>query len=433
MTSNSRAITSVEQDLLAQIVSSRKINGVVMAVVGELSGGAAKAMLEEVAHLDGKMICVNSFPDVLDEAAALKRNPDQITRESFLRFARKEGYREYLTLVNGDAVELASLFDRQSLDMLFLACRSGYQDQCATFLAWFPVVRESGVVFGTGFEPPAQAGDYAAIVNGSEPATRGAHARHAVARLVTDLVPTATVSGQLWIADKGIDDDAVTAVASGMLRIQLERDRLGRKHHALLMRGLYIGAKSDKQAERIGMLAQLVRDFPDYLDPHMMLGQEIMDMGLVNEAIRVYERPLKNKKGNAILFGKLGHAYKEKGDLAHAESYLLASLRHDRSHLPSWLTLIMLYVERGETARAVEGIAHALDIAPPEIESISLLSRLSLALGDRDTMATSLNRMRQLDPTHEVVAKLSQRIGDAGTPIQPWRGTAVRNPQPLKI
>ena len=47
-----------------------------------------------------------------------------------------------------------------------------------------------------------------------------------------------------------------------------------------------IGERAETHRERIGILVQVTRDFPQYLEPHAMLGEQFMDLGFVHQHIR---------------------------------------------------------------------------------------------------------------------------------------------------
>jgi tetratricopeptide (TPR) repeat protein len=414
---------TLEQQALCRLVESLPCLEPVVAVVGRKAVPAARAVLPAVAEREGRLVGINLFPG--DPTAG------PLPRDEFEGFLRTEGFADYVVQVSGRGAGPAELVAPGSCDLVYLQEEAGYEGMRRTLLAWLPRLRSRGILCGALESLPAGPADYLSLLRG-EPAEPGPGGGRGALRAILELLPRAGWEGTFWSQRRAEDPGLVTTVARELQRsvaLQRRAERTFREEYA---RAFRFARDGEDPALRIAMLEQLVREYPGSLDPHLMLGREYLDLQRPDLAIRAYERPLRNGSGNATLYAHLGMAHAAAGDEGAAETYFKTALRLDPETMPAWLNLLILLLGRGDTEAARDCLDRALGVALPDQETAEILARVSLGLGDRTTLAKSLEQLLSIHPGHPLVLKLRAALEPAGAACREPGRRFVEVPLPVE-
>ncbi len=385
-----------------------------VVVIGRKGRDILPYLLPLVAVREGKLICINVFP--AREWEVSKKSSDmEMSLSHFLDFSAKHAFSPYVWFLDGDAPKFSELIGEAKVDAVILFGSGRYEKARDTILAWYPRIRPGGMMAGMLDEPVDGEIAYVSLLKQS----RGMKPKggpSGTLKAVMELLPDMEFTGRLWSWTKLGKKEAVSDIGQALLRSKREKERADKEITIYINKALKTAITSEDPAVRITMLELLTQDFPVVLNAHIMLGKEYMKLGMPEKALEVLQRPLKNGTGSGVLYSEIGIVLKELGDIGAAESYFKAAVRLTPTVMPAWLNLIIIHMERGETGKARECLNHALSVCPASLDTLRILGKTSIMLGDMEAMQSAAFQIRMQDPDDPLVKKIEDMT--KGAPVE---------------
>ena len=185
-----------------------------------------------------------------------------------------------------------------------------------------------------------------------------------------------------------------------------------------LFRGRTALARKSYQ-EAIGHLQKAIAGYPEFYEPHLLLGAAYVDEREWKKAEGIFQRAIELKAGSAAAVLSLGEVYWREHRYEEAEQTLLSGLKLDDKSWNGYFTLARLYWDQENIAKAGPAIGHTLQIKPDFPEAHLLAGNILLRIKQNERAIAEYNEYLRLDPkgefavqTHELVEKLGKAIGE---------------------
>lgn len=155
--------------------------------------------------------------------------------------------------------------------------------------------------------------------------------------------------------------------------------------------------------EAVASFRRALQTRPDDAEAHYNLANTLLMLGRPDEAEAGYRRALQIKPGNALAYYNLGNILHERGRLAEAEaSYRRAlQIKPDSADIHTNLGNVLQDMDRLDEAEA--SFRQALQIKPDHAEAHSNLGKLLLDRGRLDEAEASFQRALQIRPDYLIV------------------------------
>ncbi len=138
---------------------------------------------------------------------------------------------------------------------------------------------------------------------------------------------------------------------------------------------------------------------PDILN---LLGVATMNLGMWEDAVRVWKRSLELSPGHPEVLCNLASAFAMRDMLAEAEDHYRRALEGRPDFPLAWFSLGKVMVQEGKYAAAEEAVYHYIDLCPGDPWAYFLLGTCQMELGKVEEARFSLSKAVQLDPSGEV-------------------------------
>ncbi len=110
------------------------------------------------------------------------------------------------------------------------------------------------------------------------------------------------------------------------------------------------------------------RNTPSEVDTCLKLGNVYLNSGMLDDALKEYEKSLKIQPNNARVHYALGNIYQKKGEIDKAEKAYEKAIGISPKYLKAHESLARLYEERGEQEKAIRAVKEAVKISPKNPE-----------------------------------------------------------------
>lgn len=126
-------------------------NGSSFVEVGSWHGKSACYMATEIKNreLDISFDCIDNWQNMLSGVT----NSADSSQEEFDDNMRRGGLEDYVTSIKSDSVEAASFYEDNSLDFVFIDADHRYEGCKKDIEAWYPKVKDGGILAGHDYVP----------------------------------------------------------------------------------------------------------------------------------------------------------------------------------------------------------------------------------------------------------------------------------------
>ncbi|MDJ0765547.1 MAG: class I SAM-dependent methyltransferase [Myxococcota bacterium] len=384
-----------ETSPIARLLEQQAIPRPVVYELGTHAGYTAMGLLPVVKKLDGMLYCVDAF----EEETSPGRIEKNEMLETFLDLVYGAEFQKHVTVIRSAKKHAVRVLGDETADFVVFPQDQTYEEIREDILTWYPKLRRGGLICGPNYEKPMEELDYNAVIRSCGPDAEDPE-HLGVVRAVSDFFPDVQQEEGIWYAIKASKDRPLfnTALHFRQRKIDLviAQDAFERAVVELEL----LGRQCADPKDAIAVYEQMVRDNPFHVNGYLGLGAALMEAGIPEQATQVYKKALDNGFVNAPVYSQIARACVKLGEIGRAEAYLQASIRHDMAHMPAWVLLIQLYMNQKNTAKAVNCTIQALRAAPPDIDVLSVLSRIALKLGDKRAVETALQLVEMIDPNH---------------------------------
>lgn len=146
---------------------------------------------------------------------------------------------------------------------------------------------------------------------------------------------------------------------------------------------------------------------PDILN---LLGVATMNLGMWEDAVRVWNRSLELRPDHPEVLCNLASAFSMRGMLAEAEDHYRRALEGRPDFPLAWFSLGKVMAQEGKFAAAEEAVRNYIDLCPGDPWAYFLLGTCQLELGKGEEARFSLSKAVQLDPSGEVGRLARQKL-----------------------
>jgi len=193
-------------------------------------------------------------------------------------------------------------------------------------------------------------------------------------------------------------------VMVGQVTQELE-SRLDVEAHGIALRNLsrlFRWAGKFEEGRKLGLRA--VEMVPSDAEAHFVLGANLVELGLVDEAIRHYRQALNLRPDYAKAYGNLGDALSKQGRFDEAIEQYHQALKIDPDYSHAQGNLGVALSAKGELDEAVRHFRQALQIEPDYAEAHNSLGTVLVALARPDEGAEHFRQALETKP-HYVHAR----------------------------
>jgi tetratricopeptide (TPR) repeat protein len=171
----------------------------------------------------------------------------------------------------------------------------------------------------------------------------------------------------------------------------------------LMGRVLY---EANKMTRARAHLARAIKLRPSDPDAYLVMTQLWLDLGRVDDAVRVVENLGAALPGEPIGYHRLGLALAERND-PRAEKLLLKALERDPGDVEGWVALARLREATGRISQALDALESALEREPDNHDVLLAAGRLSLRLDRPQEAKAWFERLLSLGSDPEVAVKVA--------------------------
>ena len=155
--------------------------------------------------------------------------------------------------------------------------------------------------------------------------------------------------------------------------------------------------KSERTAAQAkGWFEKAIAADPEFILPHISLGNLYYKQQNLVEAKKQFELVLQKKPEQVIALGALGQILLQEGDLTGAEQKLTMAIKADEAYLPSYYLLGLLKGRQGEQVQALQWFDRAEALNPKDYRIFTHKALLFEELEDLPAAAANYKKALQL-------------------------------------
>jgi len=139
--------------------------------------------------------------------------------------------------------------------------------------------------------------------------------------------------------------------------------------------------------------------------------QNLLNQGDEQGAVRELERLLQSQPAHALAHNDLGVLYQRRGILPKAQYHHELAVKEDPANATFRKNLAGLYfAELGKTDEAIYLLTEILQTKPNDVETLTGLARIAVAIGRTDEAATFIRKVTELEPWNDEARELFDQI-----------------------
>jgi len=139
--------------------------------------------------------------------------------------------------------------------------------------------------------------------------------------------------------------------------------------------------------------------------------QNLLNQGDEQGAVRELERLVQSQPAHALSHNDLGVLYQRRGVIPKAQYHHELAVKEDPANVTFRKNLAGLYfAELGKTDEAIYLLTEILRTNPNDVETLTGLARIAVAIGRTDEAATFIQKVSELEPWNEEARELSGQV-----------------------
>ena len=143
------------------------------------------------------------------------------------------------------------------------------------------------------------------------------------------------------------------------------------------------------------------RNSPSEVDTYLKLGNVYLNSGMVDNALKEYEKALKTHPDNPRVHYALGNVYQENGEIDKAEKSYKRAVEISPQYLKAHEGLAQIYEKKGEKEKVIAAVKEAVKISPKNPERQSNLGKILLKEGKGEEAKEAFAMAIKIDPLNE--------------------------------
>ena len=145
-------------------------------------------------------------------------------------------------------------------------------------------------------------------------------------------------------------------------------------------------------------------------DIHNLLGVATLQLGMWEEAVKVWERALESRPDYVEVLCNLAAAHSMRDMLDEAEGFYRSALGFDEMYPLAWFSLGRLLAKESRYEEAEEAMRRYIDLTPGDPWAYNILGTCLVQLGKENEAEFELAKAVQLDPDGEAGALARQEL-----------------------
>jgi len=179
------------------------------------------------------------------------------------------------------------------------------------------------------------------------------------------------------------------------------------------------------------------RNSPGEVDTCLKLANVYMKSGMLDNALKEYEKALEIQPDNARVQAALGDYYQEKGETDKAEKAYKRAIEIRPQYVKAHESLARTYEKKGEGEKATEAIKKAVKISPKNSERQVKLGKGLLEAGKTEEAKTAFKQAIEIDPDkvgrQTEVGEAFLKMGMNQEAEETFRKTLTENPKSVGV
>ncbi|MBN2589148.1 MAG: tetratricopeptide repeat protein [Sedimentisphaerales bacterium] len=168
---------------------------------------------------------------------------------------------------------------------------------------------------------------------------------------------------------------------------------------------------------------------PDHSEVLVGKGQCLINLGLAQKAIPIYEKIVNLMPNVPEVHNNLGVVYLITNNLIKAEMSFKEAIWLDENNSQAWKNLAQVYLQQeGKLAEGLQILSAVVQIDPNDTEALFQLALCYEIAGDFESAKTLLSKIIDIEPTHPLASRVLEDIKDATS----FEGGRIARPEHIK-